>query len=270
MQIKLFGKNIFEFSKQNEAKDEMYLHNATDSLERSKFMPDFYTMRANDNSLSPDVWQSVATISSFDGNLITSTGTEASAVKKKEGELKKKFELTPKKVFELKFLNKKDFKINTDEAYVEEQLGVFKDKLALIKSSEYDMSRGTNEIASLVHRLTNRKKYAAHKEFFDEYAYTTTDRMNKVIKNHPHLKLGKVEEFIADMPKEATDAMKAYNKHCEELGGKKSIFYIIADKKDFKKTEQRRDPILLAQSPYAHVWQILGAWDEEMMFLEEL
>ena len=94
--------------------------------------------------------------------------------------------------------------------------------------------------------------------------------MNNVLKKHDYLQLGEVDQFVADMPKEATDAMKEYNDACKKLCGKKAVFYIIADKKDFKKTESRRDPILLAQSPFGHFWQIIGAWDKEMMFLEEL
>ena len=72
------------------------------------------------------------------------------------------------------------------------------------------------------------------------------------------------------MPKEAVAAMKEYNKGCDKLCGKQAVFYIIADKKDFEKTNKRRDPILLAQSPFVNRWQILGAWDKEMLFLEEL
>ena len=64
--------------------------------------------------------------------------------------------------------------------------------------------------------------------------------------------------------------MKQYNKHTDELCSKQAVFYIIADKKDFERTSQRRDPILLAQSPFGHFWQILGAWDKEMILIEEL
>lgn len=264
MKIKLFGKEIFDFKKSS---SDMLVYNSQDSLKNSKFLPDFYSMRANsmrannnDSSWSVGINEGIS-------NLALSTNP---AIKKEEKELEKKFKLTPKKVFELKFLNKKDFKINTDKDYIDTQIQIFKEKLNLIQISEFDMSRGTNEIASILIRLENRKQYIANTNFFEEYAYTTTERITNVVKKHSHLQLGKVEQFIADMPREAITAMKDYTSNTERICKKKPVFYIIADKKDFKVTDQRRDPILLVQSPFGHFWQILGAWDDEMMFLEEL
>lgn len=51
--------------------------------------------------------------------------------------------------------------LNTDPKYVDQQISDFTDKLGLIKSEEYDMRRGVNEISSIVTRLDNRKKYTA-------------------------------------------------------------------------------------------------------------
>jgi hypothetical protein len=256
MEIKLFGKKVFEFKKSG---SEMLIYNSNQALEKSKFLPDFHTMREN-----------------YDSNWGIGMSTEGSIMSASKGkgknikEEKKTPDLTPKNVFEMKLLNDDAFKINVDPAYIEEQLNDFKDKLNLIKITEFDMSRGTNEISSFIVRLENRKQYKKYHKFFDEYAYTTTAKINGVVKQHSNLKLGKVEQFIADLPKEAITSMKDYTKTTEQICGKKPIFYIIADKKDFEKSDQRRDPILLAQSPFGHFWQILGAWDEEMMFLEEL
>lgn len=259
MKLKLFGKEIFDFVSN---KSEPIFAEVRSSIKESKFLPDFYTMRDfNNQSDSPAIWINQEVLS------------DVSATKplpKDEKERKKKFALTPKRVFELKFLNKNDYKINTDAKYIDEQITSFKDKLNLIKTAEFDMSRGVNEIASILLRLENRKKYTEVKGFFEQFAYTTTDRINKVVKNHDNLKLGGIDQFIADLPKEASSAMKEYSKNTQKLCEKNAVFYIIADKKDFQKTDKRRDPILLAQSPFAHVWQILGAWDEEMLFLEEL
>lgn len=269
MEIKLFGKKIFEFGKDKAMAIE---HNSMQKLEESKFLPDFYTMREHVSQSSDLMW-TVATpniISTSVSGALGEGQTYVLQTRKEEKELKAKTKLTPKRVHELKFLNMKDFRINVDPAYVDLQVQHFRDKLNLIRVSEFDMSRGTNEIASILKRMENRKQYEAHKDFFEDFAYTTTERVNKVLKNHSHLKLGQVEQFVADMPREATEVMKSYNARCFKMCGKQAVFYIIADKKDFERSEKRRDPILLAQSPFGHVWQILGAWDEEMLLLEEL
>lgn len=253
MELKLFGKNIFEFKSE---KSNLYMQPAMDKLEKSEFLPDFNTMQAHDMSDFLDM----------EIGLLSSPGASAKGKDKKIKKEKAKVELTPKGVYELKLLNDEEFKMNTDSEYVDGQLQDFKDKLDLMKVSEFDMTRGLNEISSIIVRMENRKKYTDFNDFFEDFAYTTTSRINDLVKNHDNLKLGKVEQFIADMPREAVKAMKDYTAKTKKLCDKKAIFYIIADKKDFKKTDQRRDPILLAQSPFGHFWQILGAWDEEMLF----
>ena len=173
-------------------------------------------------------------------------------------------------VYEMKLLDEKTFKLNTNEEYIDEQIVNFKDKLNLMKVSESDFTRGLQEISSIIQRLENRKKYQKFEEFFKDFAYTTNAKINEIIKNHDYLKIDKVDNFMADMPKEAVEVMKNYNKKCSDLCQKKAIFYVIANKKDFQKVEKRRDPILLAQSPFGHIWQILGVWDEEMLIIDEL
>lgn len=255
MEIKLFGKSIFEYSKN---KNAFYFEQGLGSNRESKFLPDFYS-----NSAIPDISNYV--IMSDPSNPNGSV-----AVPIKEDPKKDVVHLTPKGVYELKMLHDETFKLNTDPEYVDSQLADFKDKLALIKTAEYDMARGVKEIGSVVVRLENRKKYSEVASYFDQFAYTTTSKISGVTKAHDYLKLGQVEQFLADMPKEAMATMKEYNKYTKQICEKQAVFYIVADKKDFEKSNKRRDPILLAQSPFGHFWQILGAWDKEMMFLEEL
>ena len=247
-----------------------------ESLKDSKYLPDFHALfnRGGNgiaylDSLSPFVQVT-------ESSLTTSTATNSTngtwAQVKKVAPVLKKGEkhFTPKEVYELKWLHNKGFKLNVDPAYLESQLSDFKTKLGLIKSEEYDMRNGVSEIASMVIRLENRKQYAKFREFYEQYPYTMGSRIDSILKSKSYLQLGKIAEFLADMPKEATEAMKEYTKNTDKLCGKQAIFYIIADKKDFQKTEKRRDPILLAQSPFGHFWQILGAWDSEMLLLENL
>lgn len=256
MEIKLFGKSLFKF---RSGKTEMLWGEASTGVRKSKYLPDFY--EGMNDYHGPSIMQLVK-------EEPVSSPKKKKAVKGKKKIEKKK--ITPKGVYDLKLLDDNSFKLNTNAKYIDNQILDFKDKLNLISAEEYDMQNGVREISSVVIRLENRRKYAKNRKLFEEFPYTTTTRVNKLIKDHDHLQIGKIAQFIADMPKEATEIMKEYNKSCKELCDKQAVYYIVADKKDFKKSEGRRDPILLVQSPFGHFWQILGAWDKEMLLLEEL
>jgi hypothetical protein len=261
MEIKVFGKSLFEF---NAKKGEMAVMQAYESLKapESKYLPDFESFSAGRDS-----GIAIAEFINVPQGAITAYGKD---VKKDESKKKDKTELTPKNVYQMQLLHKKAFKMNTNPEYVTKQLEDFKDKLNLIKSEEWDVRRGVEEVSSIVVRLENRKKYSTVKDFFEQFPYTTTSRIGGVIKSHDYLKLGKVAEFLADMPKEAMTIMKEYNTYTKEVCEKQAVFYVVANKKDFERTQKRRDPILLAQSPFGHFWQLLGAWDNEMLLLEDL
>lgn len=260
MEIKLFGKTIFEYKN---GKVAHLLSEASSEATKSKYLPDFYRGFENNDWILPLSVASITTTTS------SSDSTGATLIVEDKKKTTKR-EYTPKEVFTMKMLNDKSFKMKVEPDYVDKQIASFKDKLALISSEEYDMRRGVNEISSVLARMENRKKYPQFATFYEDFAYTTTERIEGLLKAHTNLQIGQVAQFLADMPVEAADTMKDYNSHTDLLCGKKAVFYIIADKKDFKKTEKRRDPILLAQSPFGHFWQILGAWDKEMLMLSEL
>ncbi len=266
MELKLFGKSVFEYKNKQ---GSIYFEQSRNKLKGSPYLPDFHTMETHRGG-SP--YDEMVVIESINGaSVTTSQGSGGSvAIPAKAKKEKLKIQLTPKAVFELKMLNNGSFKLITDEAYITLQLKTFQDKLNLLKTSENDFTRGINEISSIIIRLENRKRYKEFHKFYENYAYTTIEKLNKLLKTQDHLKLGGVEQLLADMPKEAVEEMKAYEKHTKQLCDKKPIFYVLGSQDDFKKTAKRRDPILLAQSPFAHAWQILGAWDKEMILLEEL
>ncbi len=76
--------------------------------------------------------------------------------------------------------------------------------------------------------------------------------------------------FIPTFPADAIATMKAYKETTLKVCGEEPVFYVIAEESDFKKKEKKLDPILLVQSPFGFFWQILGAWDKEMLLLCEL
>ena len=267
MLLKLFGRDIFRHNS-----GETLILNARNELKEQKILPDFYISHQFDliSEVEPISYITYQGINEGTSTAINSA--QVSVVKKPEEkkEERKHREMKPKTIFKLKLLNEEGFTINTDGEYVFQQLQTLKDKLSLIQSSKYDMGNGVQEIASMIIRMENRKKYSRFKGFYSQYAYTTSKKIAKVLKSHSYLNMDKVEQFLADMPTEATNAMMEYKSKTKELCKKLPIFYIIANKKDFQKTNKRKDPILLAQSPFGHFWQVIGAWDEEMVLLDEL
>lgn len=224
-----------------------------------------------------------------------STPEEAESAKKLLEKKKVKKEetiaITPKGVYHMKMLHDNDFKIKTDKEYIEKQVSLIDEKLDLIgkppKTSrgrgrhEYiefaemgGVRYGREELQSIKERLLARYKLVDEKadwqRIFNEYPHTTNELIQNVLAANTHLSCKLAKEFVPDFPHEAVDAMKKYNKMCIEVCGRESVFYVVAQHKDFEKKDRRRDPILLAQSPFGFFWQILGAWDEEMVLLDEL
>jgi hypothetical protein len=125
------------------------------------------------------------------------------------------------------------------------------------------------DISGLLERLKNRKVYAEHKEFFEAFPNTTDEKIGALLEKYD-LQSCSADLFIPEFPDEAVKVMREYEAETVAVCGKKPVFYVIATADSFRKVTQRRDPILLAQSPFGFYWQILGAWDEEMLLLSEL
>jgi hypothetical protein len=263
MKIKLFGKDLFEFRKNTNSGIEYLVSNTAATMTH---IPDFKDFGSGEDWITPSLttWSNSAVISvpSDASSGLVTIKTETKIPKPKET-------FTPKRIYDMHLLHDEGFSINMDTKYIDEQVAEFKSKLGFMKKPDSDYN-AKNEITSIVMRMENRKKYASVRAVLEKYPYTTNKRIDNVMKKHDYLKMCEIAQFVAEMPKEATETMKIYNEACMKMCDKKAVFYIIADKKDFKRTSSRRDPILLAQSPIGHFWQILGAWDKEMLFLEDL
>ena len=96
-----------------------------------------------------------------------------------------------------------------------------------------------------------------------------TDSKNGILEN-PLLLLAK---NIIGPPSVTLFHCSIKEKYDERLKWRVDMEYyirIIAQEKDFKSKVEKNDPMLLVQSPVGFFWQILGAWDEEMLLLSEL
>ena len=125
------------------------------------------------------------------------------------------------------------------------------------------------EVEGLIERLENRKKWGKFKNFFDEFQNTTDEKIDILLEKYD-LVMKTSDLFVPEFPDDAIAVMKKYTDNMQKICKKKPVFYVIAEPDKFKKAYEKRDPILLVQSPFGFYWQILGAWDEEMVLLSEL
>lgn len=150
-------------------------------------------------------------------------------------------------------------------------LALLNDKIEMLKEKEKHIVQhyAKREIKALIERLENRKKYIDHKEFFERFQNTNDEKINNLLEKYELVK-NTSDIFVPEFPSEAIKVMSEYTEKCMEICGKKPLFYVIATEDSFKQTFGRRDPILLVQSPFGFYWQVLGAWDKEMLILGEL
>lgn len=152
---------------------------------------------------------------------------------------------------------------------LDDKISMLKDKIKLITNSGSNSQYTKREINGLIERLELRKKYPEFKTFFENFKNTNDEKINKLLDKY-ELVMKTTDVFVPDFPDDAVKIMTAYTEKMKELCGKKPVFYVIAEEKHFKKQFERNDPILLVQSPFGYYWQILGAWDEELLILSEL
>ena len=125
------------------------------------------------------------------------------------------------------------------------------------------------EVEGMIERLENRKKWDKFRKFFDGYQNTTDEKIDDLLDKYD-LVMKTSDLFVPEFPDVAIQTMKSYTDNMMKLCKKKPVFYVIAEPDKFRKAYEKRDPILLVQSPFGFYWQILGAWDKEMMLLSEL
>ena len=148
---------------------------------------------------------------------------------------------------------------------LEEKIALVQDKLNVVYGNKYSRE----QLNGMIVRLNNRKKYNEVAEFFGSFKTTNDEKIDALLKKY-YLEINTSDLFVPDFPKEAIDVMEDYTKEVVKLCGKKPVYYVIAEAGEFQKKYEKRDPILLAQSPFGFYYSVLGAWSDEMLILHEL
>lgn len=147
---------------------------------------------------------------------------------------------------------------------LDEKIETLKDKSKLLHQ-RYAKA----QIDGLIKRLQNRKKYKDEVKFYSSFPNTTDDKIDDLLAKYK-LVMKTSDLFVPTFPKDAVDIMKKYTEVTKRITGENPVYYVIAEVKDFQKKQKKLDPILLVQSPFGFYWQVLGAWDKEILILSEL
>ena len=155
--------------------------------------------------------------------------------------------------------------------HIDEKIEIMKDKAELV-SQEYTK----RELNDFISRLENRKKLREKDKnkktflsYFQQFDTTTDEKIEALLEKYD-LVIKEADIFIPEFPDEAIKIMKEFTRKVKRLSDKAPVYYVIAEDSNFEKKYERRDPILLAQSPFGFYYHILGAWDTEMIYLPEL
>lgn len=147
---------------------------------------------------------------------------------------------------------------------LEEKIATLKDK-SLMTNQSY----AAEQIKALIKRLENRRKYHEHEDFYKLFPNTNDEKIDNLLRKYK-LVVKTIDIFVPTFPKEAIDVMKEYTRVTKAVCSEEPVYYVIAEESDFKEKFKKLDPILLVQSPFGFWWQVLGAWDKEMLLLCEL
>jgi len=152
------------------------------------------------------------------------------------------------------------------------------DKIKILKEKEsfIEQKHAKKEVNGLIKCLENRKKFdmtskseKTYREYFSQFDTTDEIKIEGVLKKY-NLRMDSADIFVPEFPDDAIKIMKEYNEKIQELCGVKAHYFVIAQQEDFQKQLNKRDPILLVQSPFGFYYYILGVWDDEMLYLPEL
>ncbi len=149
-------------------------------------------------------------------------------------------------------------------AGLDQKIATLKDKSLMV-----NQSFAKQQIDQLIKRLENRRKYFDHEEFYRHFPNTNDHAIDKLLKKYK-LVIKPADLFIPTFPTQAIEIMKEYTRITKLVCDETPVYYVIAEQVDFNKKLEKLDPILLVQSPFGYWWQVLGAYDKEMLLLSEL
>jgi len=115
--------------------------------------------------------------------------------------------------------------------------------------------------------LKARKKYQKCGKLFC-WATTTDELIDKLCKKYK-VRMVDFGSYQRNVPAEAIDELEKFVNAYDKVRNDTLILKLIVDDKP-DSPEKKKDPILLAASPFGAWWYVLGAWDREVEIIDDL
>lgn len=126
----------------------------------------------------------------------------------------------------------------------------------------------TNDEECALRYLNARKYYTKHEKLF-YWAVSTNQLIEALVKKYK-LADRSFGAYSKSVPIEATNELekfgKAWDKVVDDPDWQPNLKLIT----DYTGPETKKDPILLAESPFGRWWYVLGAWDKEVEIVDKI
>lgn len=149
-----------------------------------------------------------------------------------------------------------------DLANLDEKIKVVKRRIKVL--NEQSVNLGDEREA--LNYLQNRKLYIKNQNLF-RWKVTTDAKIQELLGRYK-LMLVPFQSYSKNVPNEALDEIEAFTKAFEEIIDEgHPCLSLICDQGG---PEHKKDPILLAKSPFGKWYYVLGAWDKEVEYVDDL
>lgn len=151
------------------------------------------------------------------------------------------------------------------------QTGGLKDQIKIVEARLKVLKKyggNTSDETLALQFLKARQKYTKTEKLFSEWPITTDEMIQELVKKYK-VQFVNFYSYSKSLPIQATEQLEKFGAAWEKVvdDDTKPDLRMITD---YKGTEHKKDPILLAASPFGAWWHILGAWDEEVKIVDDL
>jgi len=196
-------------------------------------------------------------------NSFVSYDSDYIGVKEKEPKTDTRIEKKPIEIFEELYSEIPSF--NYDEKILKDQIKLVGERIRVLSKH----TRGNlNDERKTIQYLKARLLFKKYGHLFI-WKTTNETMIQKLVSTYKVQKVN-FESYIKVVPNDALNDMEKFAEayyNVVDIKNAKPIFELIVD---YQGKEHRRDPILLAQSPFGRWYYVLGAWDKEVEIVEEI